>query len=106
MIGHLPMEDEIPATLGVPELAVAIADEAESQKFIHEHWSAARVLPRLNEPENRPGDLLDGLEGAQTTPKPQSERNGDDHGTICRTISVVSTRRIQLPSTSTSRYAC
>lgn len=42
-VGTLPLEGEIPATLFVPDLALAIADEVEKQQFVHEHWSAARV---------------------------------------------------------------
>jgi uncharacterized protein len=45
VVGDLPMEGSIPATLFVPDLAIAIADEVETQRFVHEHWSAARVLP-------------------------------------------------------------
>jgi putative NADH-flavin reductase len=44
VIGTLPMEGDRPATLFVPDLAVAIADEAETQQFVHQHWSAARVV--------------------------------------------------------------
>jgi uncharacterized protein len=45
VVGDLPLEGDIPATIFVPDLAVAIADEAETQRFVHKHWSAARVFP-------------------------------------------------------------
>ena len=44
VVDDLPMEGDRPATLFVPDLALAIADEAEQQQFVHKHWSAARVL--------------------------------------------------------------
>lgn len=43
VVGMLPMEGDRPATLFVPDLAVAIADEVEAQRFVHEHWSVARL---------------------------------------------------------------
>jgi uncharacterized protein len=45
IIGDLPLEGDKPATLFVPDLALAIADETERQQFLHKHWSASRVLP-------------------------------------------------------------
>ena len=43
VIDELPMEGNIPAGISVSDLALAIADEAEGQKLVHKHWSAARV---------------------------------------------------------------
>jgi uncharacterized protein len=45
VVGDLPMEGDKPATVFVPDLALAIADEVERQQFVHQHWSAARVVP-------------------------------------------------------------
>ncbi len=42
-IRELPLEGERPAGISVADLAVAIADEAELRKFVHLHWSVARV---------------------------------------------------------------
>jgi putative NADH-flavin reductase len=44
-IDTLPVEDGQPAGIAVPDLALAIADTAEKQGFLHQHWSAARPLP-------------------------------------------------------------
>ena len=41
----LPVEDGHPAGISVPDIALAIADAAEAQSFVHQHWSAARTLP-------------------------------------------------------------
>jgi putative NADH-flavin reductase len=42
-IGTLPVEGDWPAGISVADMALAIADEAESQELVHQHWSAARV---------------------------------------------------------------
>lgn len=44
-IDTLPVENGQPAGISVDDLALAIADAAEKQGFVHQHWSAARVLP-------------------------------------------------------------
>lgn len=44
-IDTLPVENGQPAGISVDDLALAIADTAEKQGFVHQHWSAARVLP-------------------------------------------------------------
>ncbi len=44
-IDTLPVENGQPAGIAVPDLALAIADVVEKQGFVHQHWSAARVLP-------------------------------------------------------------
>jgi putative NADH-flavin reductase len=41
-IDTLPLEGDAPAGISVADMALAIAEEAESQKLIHRHWSAAR----------------------------------------------------------------
>lgn len=41
-IDTLPMEGEKPAGISVADMAVAVSDEAEAQKLVHQHWSAAR----------------------------------------------------------------
>jgi uncharacterized protein len=42
-IDTLPMDGERPAGISVADMALAVADEAESQKLVHRHWSAARI---------------------------------------------------------------
>lgn len=42
-IDTLPIEDGLPAGISVADMAVAIADEAERQQFVRQHWSAARL---------------------------------------------------------------
>lgn len=42
-INTLPLDGDIPAGISVADLAIAIADEAIQQQFIHKHWSAARA---------------------------------------------------------------
>jgi|SRR5271168_558385 len=42
-IDTLPLEGEKPAGISVADMALAVADEAESQKLVHRHWSAARI---------------------------------------------------------------
>jgi len=44
-IDSLPVEDGQPAGIAVPDLALAITDVVEAQGFVHQHWSAARILP-------------------------------------------------------------
>jgi uncharacterized protein len=41
-IDTLPLEGDAPAGISVADMALAVADEAESQKLVHKHWSAAR----------------------------------------------------------------
>jgi uncharacterized protein len=43
-IGTLPVEGDSPAGISVADMALAVADEAESQKLVHQHWSAARIV--------------------------------------------------------------
>jgi uncharacterized protein len=45
IIDTLPLEAGKPAGISVADMALAVADEAESQRFVHRHWSAARVVP-------------------------------------------------------------
>ena len=45
-IDTLPIENGHPAGISVADLALAITDVVEQQGLIHQHWSAARVLPR------------------------------------------------------------
>jgi len=45
-IDLLPVEDGQPAGISVQDLALAIADATEKQDRVHQHWSAARVLPQ------------------------------------------------------------
>jgi putative NADH-flavin reductase len=45
VVGDLPMAGDKPASIFVPDLALAIADEVERQLFVHQHWSAANVTP-------------------------------------------------------------
>ena len=42
-IDTLPLEGDIPAGIAVADMALAVAEEAESQKLVHQHWSAART---------------------------------------------------------------
>jgi putative NADH-flavin reductase len=42
-IDTLPLEGDAPAGISVADMALAVADEAESQKLVHRHWSAARI---------------------------------------------------------------
>lgn len=42
-IDTLPLDGDAPAGISVADMALAVADEAESQKLVHKHWSAARV---------------------------------------------------------------
>ncbi len=44
-IDMLPVEDGQPAGISVEDLALAITDATEKHDRIHQHWSAARVLP-------------------------------------------------------------
>lgn len=44
-IDTLPVENGHPAGISVPDLALAIADVVEQQDRVHQHWSAARVVP-------------------------------------------------------------
>lgn len=44
-IDTLPVENGHPAGISVPDLALAITDVVELQGRVHQHWSAARVLP-------------------------------------------------------------
>lgn len=42
-IATLPLENDLPAGIAVADMAIAIADEAVRQRFVHQHWSAARL---------------------------------------------------------------
>lgn len=42
-IDTLPLEGDLPAGIAVADMALAVADEAEAQKLVHRHWSAARL---------------------------------------------------------------
>lgn len=42
-VDKLPLDGGIPAGISVADMAIAIADEAEKQQFVHKHWSAARL---------------------------------------------------------------
>ncbi|HWJ35607.1 MAG TPA: NAD(P)H-binding protein [Steroidobacteraceae bacterium] len=42
-IDTLPLEGERPAAISVADMALAVAEEAEAQKLVHQHWSAARI---------------------------------------------------------------
>ena len=41
-IDTLPLEGDVPAGISVADMALAVAHEAEGQKLVHRHWSAAR----------------------------------------------------------------
>jgi putative NADH-flavin reductase len=41
-IDSLPLDGDKPAGISVADMALAIAEEAEWQKLVHRHWSAAR----------------------------------------------------------------
>jgi putative NADH-flavin reductase len=43
-VNTLPLEGNLPAGIAVADLGLAIAEEAERQAFVHQHWSAARSL--------------------------------------------------------------
>lgn len=43
-IDTLPLEGGRPAGISVADMALAVAEEAESQKLVHRHWSAARIV--------------------------------------------------------------
>jgi putative NADH-flavin reductase len=43
-IDTLPLEGDKPAGISVADMALAVAEEAESQELVHRHWSAARKL--------------------------------------------------------------
>jgi uncharacterized protein len=42
-IDTLPLDGGAPAGISVADMALAVADEAETQKLVHKHWSAARI---------------------------------------------------------------
>lgn len=43
VIDELPMAGDIPASISVGDLALAVADECEQRQFRHRHWSVAHV---------------------------------------------------------------
>lgn len=44
-INTLPLAGDSPAGISVADMALAVADEAEAQRLVHQHWSAAHPLP-------------------------------------------------------------
>ncbi|MFC9294997.1 NAD(P)-dependent oxidoreductase [Streptomyces sp. NPDC057011] len=43
-IDDMIFDDGIPSGIALPDLALAVADEAERQQFVHRHWTVAEPL--------------------------------------------------------------
>lgn len=39
----MPLEDGVPAGISIPDFAVAIADELQARRLVHQHWCASSV---------------------------------------------------------------
>lgn len=44
VVDELPMEGEAPAGITLPDLTRAVAEECENRRFLHVHWSVARIM--------------------------------------------------------------